>query len=360
MSALQRIQAVLGRGTPDKTPFAPNEDLLARGELTRKLRNRGMGMCTAWTRTYWSGWPNVKFKTRTEGAVETTIWETPAGTVSSQRRTFLSRVVSAGRSRIEVARVEDVEDLDAVIYAIEDEAFYRDDVQYDYLQYDLGQDYLIKVAGPCEPYETSFIYFDDGTPRGLEIWRSVQRDHPDRFAALLKALERREERRFDVIAGAPGEVVCLRGLSNRCDPEAFRQRALPFLRRYVALLHEGNKVLCLKTHATDLSAYVDLIPATGVDVIDGFNPPPVGDLSVREARAAWGDGIVLWVNFPTKVFWEGAQATKDYTRHLLESDPSGALVIGLTSVGTSAIADDGTGRVFKAGMSAILDAIDEF
>jgi hypothetical protein len=51
--------------------------------------------------------------------------------------------------------------------------------------------------------------------------------------------------------------------------------------------------------------------------------------------------------------------TRRYTLDLLESDPSGALVIGMTTMGTSRIVDDETEQVFRAGMMAIMDAIDE-
>ena len=99
-----------------------------------------------------------------------------------------------------------------------------------------------------------------------------------------------------------------------------------------------------------------MIPLTGVDVIDGFNPPPVGDLSIQEARAAWGNQLVIWVNFPTRIFYEGVEATERFTIELLESDPNGSLIIGMTT-GTSAIADDETAQVFRDGMLAVMNAI---
>jgi len=54
----------------------------------------------------------------------------------------------------------------------------------------------------------------------------------------------------------------------------------------------------------------DLIPQTGCDVIEAFTPPPMGDLSMAEARTALGDKIVIWVDFPESVFWQGVEETK--------------------------------------------------
>lgn len=368
MSALDRIKAVLYHKKPDKVPFVPNCDLIPRGESIRELRNRGMGMCTTWTQTCWSGWPNVRFKTKTRGSVTITIWDTPVGSVSSWCRTHLDRKVSSrelrgkrlARKLEREGRIKQIEDYDPVIFVIEDEKFYEDYVNYDYTTRDFGEDCLVRVAGLYAPYETSYNHFGPAAPQGLTNWIYTQQDHPEQFKKLLEALERREERRFQVIKDSPGEVMCLKGMGGWYGPEQFKKYMVPFFKKYVPLLRSNGRILCLNAHATNLSAFKDLIPQTGVDVIDGFTPPPIGDLSIQEARAAWGDQITIWVNFPETIFWEGPEVTKDYTLKLLRSDPSGNLVIGMSVMGTSMVTDDETHQIFNAGMEAIMDAIDEF
>ena len=59
------------------------------------------------------------------------------------------------------------------------------------------------------------------------------------------------------------------------------------------------------------------------------------------------------------MFWYGEEDTKKYTIDLLRSDPAGMLVIGMTEMGLYGIADEATERAFKAGVNAIMDAIDE-
>ena len=106
----------------------------------------------------------------------------------------------------------------------------------------------------------------------------------------------------------------------------------------------------MHAHASNLSVFKDLIAQTGIDVIEAFTPPPIGDLSVAEARKAWGEKTIIWVNFPETVFLYGDEATKQYTTDLLRSDPSGALVIGMTELGLYGIANEATERTFKAGV----------
>ena len=103
-----------------------------------------------------------------------------------------------------------------------------------------------------------------------------------------------------------------------------------------------------------------MIRQTGVKVVEAFTPPPVGSLSLMEARNAWGQETVIWVNVPETIFYSGADYTHQYIKELLLSDPPGtALVIGFTEMGTWGATDDETGRLFREGTLAVMDAIEE-
>jgi hypothetical protein len=51
-------------------------------------------------------------------------------------------------------------------------------------------------------------------------------------------------------------------------------------------------------------------------IIEAMTPPPMGDFSVREARAAW-PGKALWLNFTSSIHIEPPDAIADHTRNLL-------------------------------------------
>ena len=108
-----------------------------------------------------------------------------------------------------------------------------------------------------------------------------------------------------------------------------------------------------------LKSYKEVIAETGVDVVEAFTPPPVSDLSLKEAREAWGR-IIVWVNFPESIFWSGVEATKQYAIDLLKSAaPGDRLVLRFTEMGTWGATDDHTEQCFKAGTLAVMDAIEE-
>jgi hypothetical protein len=360
MNFRERIEAVLHRQRPDKVPFAPYDEMVPRGDFVRELRNRGMGLWTFHTRDYWSECPNVTRETRVEGDRTTSIVHTPAGSVTSSTRTHLSRSVTRSRAIGAEGMIKGVEDYDPVIFLIDDEVFHPDYEVYHWLSRDLGDDGHVRVQGFADPYSTAYGYFGRGTPDGMTNYVYHQLDHPHHFNRLLEALERSNERLFPVVAESPAEVVCLGSVNGAYGPAQYEEHILPFYEKYVPLFHEKGKILYNHAHSSYLRSYIDLLPRTGLDMIDAFTPPPIGNLSVEEARAAWGDGVIISVNFPETFFWHGPEATKQYTLDLLQQDPTGPLIITFTEMAICMVADDETEEAYKSGMVAIMDAIDEF
>jgi len=353
MNFLERITAVLHHQVPDKVPFAPYDNLIPRGDFDREMRNRGMGLCLRRSEI-WSECPNVRTENVTQGDLITTTYHTPVGSVSVSRQAHLGRIDDSGSVQVEWM-IKGIDDYEPVIYMVENTEFHSSYGTYLYNARDVGTDGIVRGSGLRPPYDTIERYF------GLFNWAFEQSDHPDHFARLLEALEEQEVRRFSLILDSPAEFIAFGSLSGFYSPEHYAQHTLPFYQKYVPLLEEKAKICALHAHNSNLRAFADLIAQTGVQVVEAYTPPPISDLPIDEARAAWGDETVIWVNFPETIFWSGADETKAYTLDLLESDPRpDRLVIGMTEMGTYGVTDDETERVFKEGVRANVDAIDEF
>ena len=52
--------------------------------------------------------------------------------------------------------------------------------------------------------------------------------------------------------------------------------------------------------------YLSLLADIDIPIIEAFTPPPMGDLTVAEAKAAWPDKVI-WVNFPGSLYLEPAE-----------------------------------------------------
>lgn len=352
MNVLERINAVLHGGEPDRVPYVPYDNLVPRGDFERELRNRGMGLCLRRS-GIWSETRNVEVDYKTEGDLAYRIYRTPAGAVRSGRRTHVGRI-SDGESIEAEWMIKEVADFEPVIFMIENTVYHSDYPGFLAHVRDVGTDGIVRFDGCGPPYDASDAYFS------LEMWAQAQHEWPGQFARLVEALERRAERLMPLVLAGPGEFVSMGSLSGIYGPKQYARYALPFYQKWIPELTAAGKITSLHAHNSNLTAFVELVKRTGVPVIEAFTPPPVGDLSLSEARQAWGPEVVIWVNFPETLFWLGHQQTYDYTVDLLKQDKaSRRLIIGMTEMGSYGITDDESERLFKDGMRAIMDAIDE-
>ncbi len=352
MTFKERIQAVLRGGQPDRVPYAPYDNLVPRGDFERELRNRGLGLCLR-RPGIWSETRGLEVEHKTDGDISYTIYHTPEGTVRSARRTHVGRISDGGTIEAEWM-IKEVADFEPVIFMIDNTVYHADYPGFQAHLRDVGGDGIVRFEGPDPPYDATDAYFS------LESWAQMQHDFPEPFARLLAACERSIDRMMPLVLEAPAQFMSLGSLSGIYGPRQYRRYVLPFYEKWVPELKAAGKLPAIHAHNSNLSAFIDLVTRTGAPVIEAFTPPPVGDLSLSDARAAWGPEVVIWVNFPETIFWLGRQQTYDYTVELLRQDKqSRRLVIGMTEMGSYGITDDESERVFKEGMRAIMDAIDE-
>jgi len=350
MDALTRLETVLHGGKPDRIPFVPYDNLVPRGQFVRNLRNRGMGLCLRRSGV-WSETPDVRVETFTEGADGVTVWRTPAGSVSTRVRRHVGRI-GDGESVQTEWMIKDVSGFEPVIFLLENTSFHADWEHVKNQMKDVGRDGIVRENGPAPSYDQSENYF------GLANWAYMQHDFPAEFDRLLDALDGRTERFVPLVLESPAELVSVGSLSGQYSPAVFRSKTLPFYKKYVPMLKKHGKICAYHAHASNVREYVELIAEMGVQVVEAFTPPPVGNLSVADAHKAWGRSTVIWINFPETIFYSGKQAAREYLERIVGEDPyPEALVVGITEMGLYGIADPDTERAFKDGFDAIMDAL---
>jgi hypothetical protein len=336
---LERVNAALHHQKPDRIPFAPSENIIPRGDFEREMRNRGMGLY-AKRATYWSETPNVGIESKRQADTSLTVYNTPVGSISAGRMGNKTRRM-----------IEDIGDYEPVIFMIRDSVFHADYSVYSNSVRDLGPDGIVRGSGVEPPFEDAVEYLGVA---GLEKEKS---EHPKQFAELLEALEQRTERLISLIEESPAEFISVGGIGDSLTPDQFREYYLPFYRKYLPRLHEKGKICAIDIGTSGLKAFKDLIPQTGIDVIEGFSPSPVGDLPLEEALETWSSDITIWLNFPETVIFDSADTTKEYTINLLRSDLTvRSLIIGLMSV--RRMTDEAMEGKFKTGLRTIMDLVD--
>jgi hypothetical protein len=351
-----RINTVLHHDKPDQVPFGIHADLFPRGYFERELRNLGVGLVemgrgTRLESAIWSEMPNVTVETRTKGNIVTAVFHTPVGHVSTK---YWSHMPRMDMPPIEYL-FKDTADYDVLNYLLEDTVFHREDRNYFDTIRDLGDDGIMVESGISIPYETLAYEF-----MGLEKWSIEQYKNPHDFRKLLEATEKRVEKALPYVASSPGKIVSCGGFAGYYGPEKLEKYVLPFYKKFLPLLHNKGKICINHAHASNLKCIKDLIPQTGLDAIEAFTPPPVGDLSLKEALDAWGDKIAIWVNLPESIFSLGVEETKKYVSNLADSAQGFGWAIVCSEIALVGVKDEVTRRFLQEGFRVAAETINKF
>ena len=138
----------------------------------------------------------------------------------------------------------------------------------------------------------------------------------------MATIEECEEASFDIVGRCPGRLVIFGDNVDNLSvsPDLFRRYSLPYYQRKSERLQAcGKTVLCHMDGR--LQGLLPLIGETGIDVLDGITPEPMGDYSIRELRDALGDGQIAWAGVPSTLFCAGGarQTVVEYARRLCDA-----------------------------------------
>ena len=126
-------------------------------------------------------------------------------------------------------------------------------------------------------------------------------DHPEEFEHLLAVMTQVEkERLWPVVLDSPARLI-LHGVhfdSQMTPPHQFRKYITPYYQEFSALLHAKGK--SLTWHADDDSKDILAeVKAAGFDMSECFCTAPMVEVSLEEARAAWGEDVIIFGGVPS-------------------------------------------------------------
>ncbi|MEM3569166.1 MAG: uroporphyrinogen decarboxylase family protein [Thermoproteota archaeon] len=325
ISARENLMAVLHHEKPEYIPFFIYSGLIGIGSFERELRNMGLGIIHAWTPVYKAEHPNVRVEERETGGIIHREFHTPVGTVSMKIRTGLKR--GTGGKWIVEHMIKDVSDYKVIKFIIDD-TVYRPD--YDFfleLERDIGGDGV--VAAGVDPTPLTKLWVDY---MGLERLSIALYKHPRELDDLIQTISRKQEEAYRIVAESPAELVWCGEQVNGAiiNPRLFRKYYLPEFEKYAEILHAKRKIFSVHMDGL-LKNLKDEVKDTSIDIVEAFTPPPMGDLTLREAREAWRDKFIIWVNFPETLFHHGSQEVERHMIRLLrEAAPGDRVVMGIT------------------------------
>ena len=340
------LRAVRGE-TVDRVPWSIYPAIIPTGEVEREMRNHGMAFNTIVT-PYTRQMPDVEVIHRQaweRGQEFTyTTYRTPVGEISEKRRVeegygsswiveFLIKRPQDYRVYEYVVRhTEIVPDYDTVLEAKES----------------VGNDGVTLAWTTRSPYQQMYIEL-----MGIERLALDRADNVPGFLSLRGALEEQHERIYRLVAQSPADLVwCPDNLSDLvAGGKVFDSYYVPYYDRMAEILRQAGKTMVSHFDGR-LGGIIEAIGRTGIPVIEAFTPPPMGNVSVPRAKAAWPEKVI-WINFPGSVFLEEPAEIKRFTIELLrESMPGGRFLLGIT--------ENIPRTVYRRAMYALADGIAEF
>ena len=166
---------------------------------------------------------------------------------------------------------------------------------------------------------------------GLEQFSLDYYDRRDLFDSLHNRMLERYEELFDLAAEAPVEIILYGDniTSDVVGEERFRNYCMPVYQRTMEKLAGTGKKLAVHLDGR-LASLKHTIGEAEMDIVEALTPPPMGDVSVKEARELWPDKA-LWINFTSSMHIEPVQVIEEHTRHLIEeAGTKKGFAIGIT------------------------------
>jgi hypothetical protein len=313
MNVRDRILTALLWGEPDRIPLTTYDWFVPRGETERLLREAGVGLVLRppahriehrqveiSTRQYWENGRKYVRKTL----------HTPVGDVF---KTLEPESAYDTSSWIKEYYIKGPNDYKVMEFVIKD-AVYQDN--YEFIREAIrriGGDGLVYVRVAKVPIQEMLYQF-----MGFERFSIDYHERRDLFDSLHACMLQRYDELFELAAGAPVALLLFGDniTSDVVGSERFRNYCMPIYKRLKERLSGSDKRLGVHMDGR-LASLKDAIAEAEFDIVEALTPPPMGDVSIKEAREIWGDKA-LWINFTSSMHIEPPEVIEAHTRELIE------------------------------------------
>ena len=334
MTRHDRILSASRRQPTDRLPFFHFWRHSQIGWAEREARNRGMGIC--WNRPccaekiHDAEITDKQISVRGETLHKRT-YDTPVGSVwVTEKREPGTGQWHGNRSWNDVSPwqterlIKEPEDYEVVKFMVEHTEYVPDPFPLEQAMDWLGGDGVVICHLPHSPMQTLMIDWV-GSESG-RIFYHLE-DHREVVEDLYTALCKKRRELHAIAAKSPAPIVlCGDNVDGvLVTPSLFERYFMPVYKQQAEVLHANGKLMAVHMDGR-LKVLKDLIARTSIDIIEAVHPPPMGDLPVSEALAAWPDKSI-WVGFPSAIYDLGREATRDFTLDLLRDAGTGERLV---------------------------------
>jgi uroporphyrinogen-III decarboxylase len=324
----ERILAVLAGKKTDHVPYFPDLFYWYRirkmeGEIPPRFRGMKLydiyreldcGICRhVYQNFVKAGYRDSEFHEEKRDDFAITTIRTPAGSVQSVRK----KTPDSHDSYFPIEfPVKTLDDLKVMVHVTKDRALTADPSPVARIGREIGGQgvyTLVQFSSPLRRLLTEWM--------GLERGFLFLHDHPEACAEAMEVIDAGEDEMTRITCETPGEIVIIGDNVDKyiLPPPHFRKYQVPYYRKRAEEFRRAGKVTALHMDGR-LQGILPLMRDSGIDVLDGLTPAPVGDYTPEEVRDALGPGQKCWCGVPAPFFCDETPTAKilDWSRHIVE------------------------------------------
>ena len=255
-------------------------------------------------------------------------FKTPVGTLVSVFRTTQEILDSYATPYLEKHMLSDDGDYAAVGWILEKGETVPTFEEFSRSESEIGDNGMTMGMIERVPFQRLLLDF-----MGEERCFFEMHDNPKAFEHVMSQLTEIHRVSVKIACESPALVVeCGDNLDGyMTNPDLFKRLSLPIMQETADLLHAAEKYYASHVDG-DLSALVDIMPETGLDVAESFSPYPLSQLTFDKAYSSWGNKPVMWGILPSPLFEARvpAETFKSEMRAIIERiDADHPVILGI-------------------------------
>jgi len=316
-----RIQTVINGGVADMTPFTIYQGIweIISPSTAMDIPELGVVACP---RLYEVTYENVELLARhlDDGSVEHTI-VTPLGQLHKATR----RESGYGSTWTVQHYVKHPDDYEVLAYLLEHSSVKPSEAALRQAQAAAGDRGVLLAWMPRAPFQRTWIEYT-----GIERLVFDLQDCPEVVHHIFDLMLEDSRKVWNILAGLPITLLWCPDNITSCitGRRWFEEYLLPYYEQAAAVLHPAGKKLCCHLDGL-LRDIAGLIARTPIDVVEAYNPPPDGDVTVAEALRIWPDKVI-WANFPSSMHLASEDEIEALTRELIaQAAPGHRFLLGV-------------------------------
>ncbi len=292
MTSNEQINCILKGEIPDYTPLHARPRMIPTGDEGEKIKDLGWSIGAS-NPTYSIQYIDIDiekhhFEEKGQAYVKMT-YHTPKGDLST-----VSQVYQHGGLYNVEHIFKDVKDYVSLLALIESIKYIPSYHDYSNLEEKIGDTGYVWAWLGYDPMHEIMVKM-----MSVERFSYEWMDNRKNILELYEILFQKHKEMYNIALDSPAQMIVYGGniQSKIVSPKFFREYYMPTYMDIGEKLHDKGKLLGNHWDGA-VGSLKDLIAQSPIDVLEGFCPPPDGDISIKEALAIWPDKI-LSMNFPS-------------------------------------------------------------